>query len=213
MKQQVIRLLFLTVYLFATIVTEAQKDTIISDNEIKKSIQTFIKLIGSDDAREYGLKNIAELNSLKAGKQFKKYMIGLTAIKNYQRGNEVGIMIKEYPAIEVSLVNSTGKIRTSIEFVKNQGKWEASRYGSTSELILLSRAQDMLADSVINKGNLIRIPALRISFIAVASGSGLNFISLEDRPDLDFHKGRRMAASEAILKLVPLANQHKNFPN
>jgi len=221
MKKTVIKLLFLTVWLLATIVSEAQPDTtvshkdttLISNSEIKKSIQEFIELIGSDDPSVYGLKDKTELNSLNAGKQFKKYMIGLSAIKNYKPGNAVGMMIKEYPAIEVSLVSSTGNIRTSIEFVKSKGKWEASRYGSTSELILLSRAQDVLSNNDINRGNLIRIPSLGISFIAVPSGSGLNFISLEDHPDLGFEKGQSIAASEAILKLVPLANKHKNFPN
>ena len=220
MKKNIIKLLLSTVYFIMTVTAEAQKDTlianhqpdtVISNKQIKESIQTFIKLIASDDPKQYGLKNAAELNSLRPGKQFRKYMISLKDVKQYEQGHNVGSIIKEYPAVEVSLVSNTGKMITSIEFVYENGIWEASRFGSTPELVLVNNVQDVIGDSIIKKGKLVRIPSLNVSFIAVLSGSALKFISLQERPDLKL--GESIPASDAILRLKPLANEHKNFPN
>src|SRR5215475_11343189 len=104
-----------------TLIANHQPDTVISNKQIKESIQTFIKLIASDDPKQYGLKNAAELNSLRPGKQFRKYMISLKDVKQYEQGHNVGSIIKEYPAVEVSLVSNTGKMITSIEFVYENG--------------------------------------------------------------------------------------------
>lgn len=212
MEKSIIKLLLLIVCFFTTIVIKAQRDTI-SKNLIDKSIQTFVNLLDSQDVQQFGLKSIAELKTLKAGRQFKKYTIGLSAIKKYKQGDDVKKIIDEYPSIEVSLVDGSGKIRTSIQFVKKNNKWEATGYGSTPELIHLRNAQNELAKSSINKGNLIRIPALQTSFIAVSSAAGLEFISLENNQKLKFIKGQKIPASEAILRLVPFANKHKGLPN
>lgn len=217
--KNIIKVILPAVYLSVTFMAEAQPDkkvvpqtdTIISNKQIQTSIQTFIRVIGSDDAKQYGLKNAAELNSLIPGKQFRRYMISINDIKNYQQGSDVKSIIKEYSAVEVSLVNSTGKIRTSIEFVNNNGQWEASRYGSTPEMVLLRSVQGAIADSLIHNGMLVRIPSLSISFIAVPSGSGLKFISLADHSNLKLLKGESVAASDAILKLKNAIEQ-KNPP-
>ena len=217
--KNIIKVILPALYLSMTFIAEAQPDkkvvpqtdTIISKKQIQTFIQTFIRVIGSDDAKQYGLNNAAELNSLNPGKQFRKYMISLNDIKNYQQGINVASIIKEYSAVEVSLVSNTGRIKTSIEFVNNNGQWEASRYGSTPELVLLRSAQDAIADSIIQNSKLVRVPSLNISFIAVPSGSGLRFISLADYPNLKLRKGENIAASDAILKLK-FASEHKNIP-
>ena len=213
MEKNIIKLLLLSVCFFATIAIKAQGDAIISKNLVDKSIQTFVNLLDSQDVQQFGLKSVAELKTLKAGRQFKKYTIGLSDIQKYKQGDDVKKIVKEYPSIEVSLVDGSGKIRTSIQFVKNHNKWEATGYGSTPELIHLRNAQTSLQKIVIDKGELIRIPALHLSFIAVSSAAGLEFISLEDNQRLKFKKGQKMPASEAILRLVPFANKHKGLPN
>lgn len=213
MKKNIIIILLLTTCFFTTIVIKAQPEKIIPESQIKKAIQIFVNLVDSQDLQEFGLQSIAELKSLKAGKQFKKYMIGLDDIKKYKQGEDVGKIIKEYPSIEVSLVNEAGNIRTSIEFVKIKDKWEASGYGSTPELIILSNAQTTLGQNAVAKGRLIRIPALQTSFIAVASATGLEFISLNDNQNLKLARGQKINSSEAILKLVPFANKHNGLPN
>jgi hypothetical protein len=212
MNRILIKLLFVTTYSLVSLFTNAQ-DTTISDSQIKKSIKTFANLMDTQHLKQFGLTSKDEFKSLKVGKQFKNYMIALNDIKNFKQGDDVNKIILEYPSIEVALVSSTGKIVTSIEFVKNHGKWEASGYGSTPELIMLSRVQGIVGDTFIKVGKLIRIPTLRISFIAIGSGSQLEFISLDDRVNLKLDKNQKLAASDAILKLVPLAKKHTGLPN
>ena len=214
MKKTKVKLLLLAVCCFTTVSIKAQNgDTVIQVTQINKSIQAFAKLLDSQQLQKFGLKSIDELKALKPGKQFKKLMIGLNDIKKFKQGDDVQKIIKDYPSIEVSLVDQAGNIKTSIEFVMNQGKWEASRYGSTHELAILRNAQTALANSDFQRGSLIRIPALRISFIAVSSAAGLEFINLEDNQKLNLKKGEKIAASAAILRLVPLAAKHNGLPS
>lgn len=214
-KNILINLLSFTACFFATTIINAQKtqtDTIISESLIKESINRFVSLVDSEDVQEYGLKSIAELKSLRAGKQYRKYVIGLNDIKKFKAGDDVAKIIKEYPSIEVSLVNKSGKIITSIEFVKKDNKWEASGYGSTPELISLGQAQTKYGNGIARRGNLIRIPALGVSFISIPSAAGLEFMSLEDNQKYKLQKGIKTTASSAILKLVPFANNHNGLP-
>ncbi len=185
----------------------------IPQNQVYRAIQTFVNLLDSEDVREFGLKSIDELKLSKPGKQFKYFMIAVADIKNYKAGEDVSKIIKEYPSIEVSLVNATGSIISSIEFVKNQGRWEPGRYGSSAELLSVRNAQTTIADSTINKGSLVRIPGLNTSFVSVSDGSKLNFIVLADKLSLNLKKGLTLPASEVILRLVPLAKKHKGLPN
>ena len=208
-------LLFLATTCFFAMIAEAQNDTTIEKDQVKNSIKIFAKLLDSNDVKEFGFKSISELKQLMPGKQFKRYTIGLSAIKNYNQGENIANMIKEYPSIEVALINQKGKILNSIEFVKDtvKGKWVPSRYGSTPELVVLRREQEFIGDSIIKKGRLIRIPSLHVSFIAITSTtSGLVFISMVDRPNLNLFKGQKLPVSDAILRLVPYAKNHKNFP-
>jgi len=206
--------IFLLAACFFAIVAEAQNDTIIKTNQIKASILSFTKFVDSSNISEYGFNSIKDLKQSKPGKQFKKYIISLSAVKNFKLGDTVSNIIMGYPSIEVALVNRNGKILNSIEFIEDtiSHKWRASRYGSTPELAILRRVQDVIGDSIIRKGKLIRIPSLNISFIAISSnGGGLVFISLVDRPNLNLIRGQKLTASDAILKLVPYAKSYKNF--
>jgi len=196
-----------------TFIGKSQTDTTISIALVKKSVLQFERLIGSDDAQEYGLSNKNEFKILKPGRQLKKYVIGLSAIKKYQQGQNVSNMLIEYPVVEVLLASNAGKIGTSIEFSKRNGQWEASRFGSTPEVVLLKEAQGLIADSTLKRAELIRIPSLRVSFVGIAGPHGLEFISLQDRGDLNLFKGIREPAGDIMLKLVAAARQHKNLPN
>jgi hypothetical protein len=184
----------------------------VPDSQVMRFAKIFTRLIDSQQIHQFGLSSLAELNSLRVGRQFKKYVIDGFDIKTFKQGDDVIRLIKQYPSIEVALVNTSGKIRTSMEFVQNHSSWEAFGYGSTTELTMLSHAQDVLGNSVINKGELIRIPALQISFIAIPSATGLKFLSLVDRPGLNLYMGQTLPASDALLRLVSLAKRLNGSP-
>ncbi|HYV95447.1 MAG TPA: hypothetical protein VE978_26975 [Chitinophagales bacterium] len=216
MKKNTIALLFLFVCTIAAVFILAQNrddETAIPAAQINEAIQTFANLANEKNIQSFGLENVDQLEALKPGRQFKKYMIGLDDIKKYKTGDDVNAMIKELPSIEVSLINESGTILSSIEFEKKEDKWVASGFGLTSDLAGLRNAQSMLADSSLNVGRLIRIPSLHTSFLAVPSSTGINFIVLEDNESLGFRKGAMIAASNALLQLVPVANQYNGLPD
>jgi hypothetical protein len=189
-----------------------QNETIPRD-QINKSIQTLASVVNDQNFQTFGLTSKDQLKSLKAGKQYNKYMIGLNDIKNYKSGEDVETIIKELPSVEVPLVDETGKIQTSIEFVKNNGKWETSGFGLSSDLVSVRNMQSARSAASITNGRLIRIPALRVSFIALTASTGLTFIALQNNESLGFKQGEAILASNAILKLVPVAKQYNGLPD
>jgi hypothetical protein len=190
-----------------------QGDTV-SASLINKSIQTFANLVDSLQVKNFGLKSKDQLKTLTGGRQFRTLMIGLYDLQSYKQNDNVRKIIKEYPSREVALVDQQGKMVTSIRFAKKNGQWKAVGYGSTTEFIGLRNAQDSIPKTLVAKGNLIRIPALEVSFIQVPSTFGpLEFICLQTRKDLDFYKGKRILASEAIWTLAQRAKKMKDLPD
>jgi hypothetical protein len=214
MKNKIITLLLATTFiLVAVLVLVAQGgngNDVISNKQITESIESFTKLINNDNANSFGLKNAEELKALKGGKQYKKYMIELNDIKKFKPADNVDGITKELPSVEVTLVDGAGQIRTSIEYVKNKDKWEASGFGMSREIIALQGAQKQI-DSV-KDGRLISIPALQTHFYAVTTGTGTNFIPLEDNATLGFRKGLAIPSAEALTKLIALANEYNGLP-
>ena len=190
-----------------TLGAKAQGDTISAINEILAAKQTFLQLLDPQDAKDFGLKNKEELNSLSIGRQFRTYSIGLYAIRKFEPTDDVSRIINGYPMVEVALVNQAGNIRTSIEFLKKDGKWKAIAYGSSREFLLLKAAQDSVPKTVMSSGDLIRIPALHMSFMGVKTSAGWEFYSLQDRPDLELYKGTVVSATKILSMLRPLANK------
>jgi len=192
--------------------TRNQVETI-SRDQVSKAIQALSAMVTDQNFQTFGLTSKDQLRSLKAGKQYNKFMIGLDDIKKYTAGQDVQAIVKPLAAIEVPLVDQSGKIQTAIEFVKNKDKWEASGFGLSSDLAAVRNEQANRADTSRSSVSLIRIPALRTRFIGVSSSTGLNFIVLENNESLGFRQGATIAAKDAILKLVNVAKLYNGLPD
>ena len=185
----------------------------IPDKQVREAVNTYSKLMTIETLRDMGFKSADQVKSLKSGQQFKKYMIELDAVRKFKSGDNVDLMIKELPSIEVSLMDDAGKIQTSVEFIKNKDKWESAGFGLSSEFVLLKNAQAFINADTLKSGRLIRIPALHSAFVAISSPAGVNFIVLEDNESMGLKKGSILPASEVILKLVKSANEYNGLPD
>src|SRR6478609_6647123 len=213
-----IKILSILVVLCATItmVITAQNtpgENNIPQAQISEAINSFVQL-ANKDAQSFGLKNADELRNLKAGKQFQSYMIQLDDLKKYNTGNDVNAIIKELPSVEVALTDANNNFVTSVEFIKNDGKWKPSGFGASTEFKMLYNPRSPISDSIINTCKFIRIPALHTSFIAVTDASSkINFIATEDNESLGFKRGALIAADSALVKLVQAANLYNGLPD
>jgi hypothetical protein len=216
MKKSLIVLLIMSSNLFLQSSFAQKKVTPIlkkvPEARIKESILAFANLLDTQQFKKFGIKDQAQLKSLKPGIQFQNYFIGTNDIKNFKPTDDYKKIIREFPSVEVALVDESGKILTAIEFDKKVEKWNVIGYGATPEMISVSKAQDVLGKNTLQKAQLIRIPALFISFLAVPTSSGICFIPLADNTYAKFKKGEKLKPSEAITRLMPLANQLKGFP-
>jgi len=189
------------------------QDKVVPENKIKESIDVFADLVEAKDLQKFGVKTKAELKSLKPGKQFRNYFIGLDDIKKYQIGQDAQELFTEYPSIEVALIDQNGRIVTTIEFEKDNGNWVATGYGATPEISLLTRVQDSIPKNAIAKGKMIRVPSLHMCFIAVSNHGATDFFMLETYSYLSYQKGQKVRSAKVMEALIPLANKAANNTN
>ncbi len=143
-------------------------------------------------------------------------MIELDDLKGYKAGDDPEDIIKTLPVTEVTLIDYNGKIITSTEFTKEGDKWKVTGFGLTPEMIGVSDTQPLLNDSIrenVSNGRLVTIPALHTNFIAITGISDLDFIVLEDNKNLEYTRGELVPASDALLKLIEVANIYNGLPN
>ena len=214
MKNKIITFVFAAAFiLVAVVILVAQGgkgNDVIPEKQISESIQTFSGLVNADNAKSFGLRNAEELKSLKAGKQFKKYMIELNDIKKFTAADNVEKIIRELPAVNVALIDANGQIKTAIEYTLNKDKWEASRFGMNSDMLAIQGAQQIL-DSA-KDGRLISIPALQANFYEITAAEGKFFIPLSDNEGMGFKKGVAIPSVEAITRLIKSANEYNGLP-
>ncbi len=195
----------LVMLLCAASCTLAQKKTVmdtISSTLIDSSLNTYAESLSLQLIKDLGLKNKQELKSLKPAYQFKFFMIDVGQLKKYKQGDDIKTIIKEYPAVEVALVNESGKITLAIGYFKQNNKWKVASFGLTPDLSAISNAQQFITDSTLKKGILIRIPGLEISFIGVKSPGGMDLITLIDNTVLGLKKGDKKPAPDVLAKLA-----------
>ncbi len=216
MKKSSRAIVFVTILTIATILIIAQNrndEDVISAEQVSKSIQSFIRLVTPQTAESFGLKSADQLKDLKAGRQFKKYMIGLEDVRNFKPETNVNTIIKELEAVEVSLVDQAGQVQTGIEFTRERGKWEPSAFGLSIDLKRLKDAQVGIPDSVIKSSRLVVIPALRTTFLMQGEGASSTFYILENNDRLEFRKGIAIPAADALQKLKVVANEYNGLPD
>ncbi len=219
MKKNMIVLLLVFIGTIASILIIGQRrdgEDTVPATEINESIKTFAALLNKQNIQSFGLKNIDQLKTLRQGKQYKKYMIELDDLKGYKAGDDPEDIIKTLPVTEVTLIDYNGKIITSTEFTKEGDKWKVTGFGLTPEMIGVSDTQPLLNDSIrenVSNGRLVTIPALHTNFIAITGISDLDFIVLEDNKNLEYTRGELVPASDALLKLIEVANIYNGLPN
>ncbi|MDB5158599.1 MAG: hypothetical protein JWR50_3306, partial [Mucilaginibacter sp.] len=92
--------------------TSNQVETI-SRDQVSKAVQALSAMVTDQNFQTFGLTGKDQLRSLKAGRQYNKFMIGLDDIKKYTAGQDVQSIVKPLAAIEVPLVDQSGKIQTA----------------------------------------------------------------------------------------------------
>jgi len=207
---------FAVILITASIIILAQNrgdQPVITADQVNKSIQDFAKLITPQTAESFGLKSADQLKQLSAGKQFKKFMIGLDDVKNYQSTTDMNSIIKELDVVEVAIVDQAGQIQTAIEFTRNNGRWEASGFGLSPDLRRVKDAQSSIPDSVFKSSRLITIPALRTTFLAAGEGTNTKFYVLENNDRLELRKGAALSPADALQKLKMSANEYNGLPD
>src|SRR5689334_16167963 len=99
MKKNIMVAAFAAILIIASIIIVVAQNRgdqdVISADQINQSIQNFTRLITPQTAESFGLKSADQLKQLTAGKQFRKFMMGLDDLKNYQSTTDVNGIIKE----------------------------------------------------------------------------------------------------------------------
>src|SRR5687768_16152059 len=136
MKRQIIITSLITVFTIGTILILAQnwRDADVPAEQVNQAIQTFSRLLTPETMKSFGVNSVEELRSLLAGNQWRKHIIGIEDIRRFTPQTQLSGIIKPVDAVEVTLVNQSGEIRSGIEFTRKDGKWQAGSFGLSPDL-------------------------------------------------------------------------------
>ena len=180
----------------------------VPNKTIDDAVKQFARLMDPEIINDFGFRTSGEIANLKAGKQFDFYTINLKDIGKFKAGDNFSKMIKYYPTKEIVLVDTFKNIRASIKFVYDAGTWKVARYGFTPEMVTLKDAANLIADSVIQKSILVRLPAIGTCFLAMPENNYQYLYVIDDNPIWGGYKpGDRVLTNDAILRIVSRANR------
>jgi hypothetical protein len=192
---------------------QTPQDERISEKQVLVAKDNFAKMLNEDNVKSFGLESVDQLKSLQTGQQFKRNMITLEDLRKFKKEDDPKNIIKSLDVIDVMLVDGAGNIVTSIEFTRGKENMSPSGFGLTPGYIALKNTIGTINPELKSKElKFVEIPSLNVSFLAVYSGATLNFICLDNLEALGLKRGTVISASEALTKLVPVANEYNGLP-
>ena len=148
------------------------------------------------------------------GSPLATHMIRLDALQKYQPGTKVNALLG--PTQEFMFpVLVDGTTRSSISMVLIKGSWRPASFGApflSRELVKVREARGRDAEVAAPAMFLVKVPALKVHFIAYRKDGGLFFASVVDDRRFGFKAGEAMPAEKAIEKMLPAARRHNGAP-
>ena len=173
-------------------------------------LKSLVKSVNAGNYKMFGLRSAEEAALLEPDQVFVTNIIPLDLLRKYE-GGEVRPLIMNVNRASCTVINSrSGQPSGLVELELEKGKYVVKGY-SASEL------SDALGK--INKEyfrmnfSIVRVPALNLYFGSFGdSEKQLQFVSLQNNPNLKTEIGEVMPASEFLKRIVPMANEYNGLP-
>ena len=181
-----------------------------------KSLDTFRSISNTPtQVKTLGLDAPGEALKASIGGAVVDYMIGLDPLREWEGGDPMKLLRPTGQFVYSITVD--GRTKSSVTIAQVKGEWVAAAFGTPNEARARSDLNDNLtaqAPGGVKEFAQVRVPALRITFMAFQGNDGLVFSSLTSRPEFGLDPGKLETASTVLRRLQPFARRiDPNTPN
>jgi len=180
----------------------------------KQAMITLDKLTNEQNNQVMGFENLEEVNKIKLGAPIQIFNIRLDELLKYDSDNDPAMILSGgqnyiYP------VMIGNEVRTSIELDKIQNEWQATKFGGTNSIKLLTKIRSQIEDTTgldITAFFSVTIPSLNLYFIAHKIDGKLFLTPILDDYGFNIKAGIPMSAKSVLESILPVARKHDGEP-
>jgi hypothetical protein len=180
-----------------------------AEQTVETSVAVLQQVATSGHHAVIGFDSPADARAAQTAAPLPVFMVRLDHLQAYREGQAPESLLVDLERVFYP-VHVGGVIRSSMELSHEGGTWVVSSLGDKTEARMVheARAQaERAAGTFVDRFILVRVPALRLSFVGHDEGQGLMLAPIADDASLGLHAGQPIAAGEVFTRLVSIAER------
>ena len=179
-----------------------------------KALITLNELVTRKNYTVMGFESLSEVPTARLGEYLQVFMVRLDQLQTYKPGSDPNEILSGGDRV-IYPVTVNGQVRSSIVVEKVKGSWNATSFGGSNQVKILTKVRKADSDSKklpISSYFVVQVPALNLNFIAHRADEVLMLIPLLDDPSYEFKAGVTMKGDKVFEAILPAAKAHDGLP-
>lgn len=182
-----------------------------AQQEATQALEELRALITEQNYKELGFESLAELSEMVLDTPLPVYQIGLSDLKDFERGQDPNTLLGEAHEMLYPIMVHDQR-RSSVGVKKSGGGWEVASFGRAKLVRKLGqvRAQHARANNRDPADYfVVQIPSIYLIFLGHRVEGNLMLTHIHDQDDFDFEAGVTEAGHELIARILPVVKEHE----
>jgi hypothetical protein len=173
----------------------------------RELLDGYVKMVGTINAEKTGLPTAAQLEKATLVNPRHVLLVPLDRLKALDSTQSLTSIMSTGPSIFYEVRDAAGATIAMMEVVNKDGKYSAASFGRKA------MAQAIARNGANNPtGNIVRIQALHMDFLANGDGPNMTFTALQDIPDFDIRQGATYGSRELLARVLPFVKSYNGLP-
>lgn len=179
-----------------------------------EGLAAFSKLVTKENYQAMGFESPGDTRAASLGAPMRVFLVRLDELQRYQPGKDPNKLLSGGDRV-IYPVTVKEKVRSSVVVEKVKGRWEATSFGSSNLVKMLTKVRKDSSGSTrlpISSYFVVEVPALNLYFAAHRTDEVLMLTPLLDDPSYGFKAGVTMSADKVFEAILPAARKHEGLP-
>lgn len=174
----------------------------------RELLDNYAKMLEGMNTEKAGLPSAADLKAATIVNPHQVMIVPLDKLKALDSANgSIGSILTQGATTFYEVRGANGNVLALMEVGSKDGKYQAVSFGHKAMVDAISRAG---ANNP--QGNLIRIQALRLDFLASNAGGAMTYTALQDVPEFGIRQGAAFADKQLLQVVQPFARRYNGLP-
>ena len=181
---------------------------------VSEALVTFNELVTKENYTVMEFESLSEVGAASLGEHLRVFMVRLDQLQKYQPGSDSNKILSGGDLV-IYPVTVEEQVRSSIIVVKAKERWNATSFGGSNQVKMLTKVRKADSDSTglpISSYFVVRVPSLNLYFIAHRADEVLMLTPLLDDPSYGFKARFTMPADKVFEAILPAAKRHDGLP-